>query len=327
MEASGSDSLSTLLSRLDPQHASALEWFADNQGQSGSRPLGLRVEGTAITAYRGIHVPSGWQYALSVYQSQGSPYDDLPPAKQSDGTWLFLYKAHRGSDGVGLDSRWNRGLYNCLLDRVPVGVFRPAPQSKSHAYEVLGLAFVEEYLAETDTFVLRGPLRQGQPHELWETLDPVAEGSLVLPRSTVQEAFRPYETTDERKRVTAEVVRRERQDQFRDVLLNVYGHRCVISGYDATAALEAAHIVPYRGRGSHAPENGLLLRSDLHRLFDRHLVTVETDSLKVRLAPQLDGTRYRKLAGKTIESPRIEGAGPNREAVQLHNRLFHELWG
>jgi len=49
--------------------------------------------------------------------------------------------------------------------------------------------------------------------------------------------------------------------------------------------LEAAHIKPYRGKTDSHLENGLLLRADLHTLFDLNLIGVEPDTLTVRVHP------------------------------------------
>jgi|HubBroStandDraft_6_1064221.scaffolds.fasta_scaffold1813619_1 hypothetical protein len=53
-----------------------------------------------------------------------------------------------------------------------------------------------------------------------------------------------------------------------DVLVNIYRRRCVVTHERTLPALEAAHIRPYGEGGEHEPSNGLLLRRDLHSLFD-----------------------------------------------------------
>jgi len=74
------------------------------------------------------------------------------------------------------------------------------------------------------------------------------------------------------------------QGTFRMIVTDVYERRCTITGERTLPVLEAAHIKPYGVGGPHASENGLLLRSDLHTLFDQGYVTVDADQLKVELA-------------------------------------------
>ena len=88
--------------------------------------------------------------------------------------------------------------------------------------------------------------------------------------------------------------------------------------YDAPPALEAAHIVPYRGPQTNHPANGLLLRADMHDLFDLGLVAVDADSLRLRLAGELAGTEYEQYEGQRLWLPRDEAARPSREALERH---------
>src|SRR6185369_1227809 len=73
---------------------------------------------------------------------------------------------------------------------------------------------------------------------------------------------------DMRKLREASIIYRQGQAKFRQSVLSAYKNRCCISGFDVADALDAAHIVPYLGEHSNKVANGLLLRSDLHALFD-----------------------------------------------------------
>src|SRR5215469_15318016 len=128
-------------------------------------------------------------------------------------------------------------------------------------------------------------------------------------------AFDPNDEADGRKRELASIVRRQGQPKFRKQLLELYEGRCAISGFDAVAALEAAHIIPYNGDKTNHPCNGLLLRSDLHTLFDLGLLTVDSSTMQVTLASPLFGTTYAALAGKTIRLPRQSHHWPSKEAL------------
>lgn len=94
------------------------------------------------------------------------------------------------------------------------------------------------------------------------------------------------------------------QSSFRLLVTEAYQRRCAITGENTLVALEAAHIVPYSGTGSHNVRNGLLLRADFHRLFDVGLVSVTPD-LNIRISPRIreewsNGKVYYRLDNKPL---------------------------
>lgn len=129
-------------------------------------------------------------------------------------------------------------------------------------------------------------------------------------------AFDPAMIEDGRERVAREIAIRRGQAGFRNQLLEAYGC-CAMSGCTVASALEAAHIMPYQGPGTNHPSNGLLLRADLHTLFDLGLLSVDHGTLQVLVAPDLDGTEYEALRGQPL---RVDHASvsPSREALRLH---------
>lgn len=127
---------------------------------------------------------------------------------------------------------------------------------------------------------------------------------------------------DERTRVLASVVQRQGQADFRELLLRAYKCRCAISGCDVEAALQAAHIIPYAGPQSNHCWNGLLLRADLHNLFDLNLLTINPETLTVSLAPSLSGTWYGSLEGTPINVPDCPTERPSCEALKRKATYF-----
>jgi putative restriction endonuclease len=91
-----------------------------------------------------------------------------------------------------------------------------------------------------------------------------------------------------------------------------------MSDYDAQPALEAAHIISYRQTQANHPANGLLLRADLHDLFDLGLVAVDTRAMKIELAQDLAGTMYESLAGAALRVPTDKSLRPSVEALDRH---------
>ena len=114
------------------------------------------------------------------------------------------------------------------------------------------------------------------------------------------------------------------QGSFRTLVIDAYQRRCAITGEHTLPALEAAHILPYAELGPHQVSNGILLRSDFHKLFDAGLVTVEPD-LKVRVSGRIrdryfNGKAYYRLHRKTLVALPDEGLDhPNPEFLRWHN--------
>lgn len=142
-------------------------------------------------------------------------------------------------------------------------------------------------------------------------------------RAEVDDELARLDSADDRRDfVQRAVAQRRGQPEFRRLLIGVYGGRCCITGCDAIPALEAAHIVPYRGRHTNRLANGLLLRADLHTLFDMHHLTVDAQSRTVRLATQLRGSHYRALHGVALRLPDSPGSLPDPRALADHNAEF-----
>jgi putative restriction endonuclease len=113
------------------------------------------------------------------------------------------------------------------------------------------------------------------------------------------------------------VAQRRGQPLFRAQLLDAYGSRCAISGCTAIEVLEAAHVLPYRGEQTNRVDNGLLLRADLHTLFDCLLLWI-TPELTVALAPSLHSGDYSELVGKPLNLPASAGDHPNPAHLAEH---------
>ena len=117
------------------------------------------------------------------------------------------------------------------------------------------------------------------------------------------------------------------QGAFRLIVTDVYERRCAITGERTLPVLEAAHIKPYGMGGPHQPENGLLLRSDLHTLFDQGYLTVDANELKVLVSGRIreefeNGRDYYQLHGRAVRLPRDMPNLPSREYLEFHNSLF-----
>lgn len=119
---------------------------------------------------------------------------------------------------------------------------------------------------------------------------------------------------------------RRGQATFRARLLEAYEGRCAITGTNAVQVLEAAHIRPYRGEHTNRLDNGLLLRADLHTLFDCGLMWIAAD-FTVILAPSLLSTDYAALQGQRLRLPPLPVDRPNPVHLVEHMQLAQERVG
>ena len=119
------------------------------------------------------------------------------------------------------------------------------------------------------------------------------------------------------------VVPRLGQASFRAVVTQAYGRACAVSSEHSLPVLDAAHIVPYAKGGTHVVRNGLVLRSDIHRLFDAGYVTV-TPEHRFEVSPRLkedfsNGRSYFAFHGQAIQLPARVEDRPEAALLQWHN--------
>lgn len=112
---------------------------------------------------------------------------------------------------------------------------------------------------------------------------------------------------------------------FRSTLLEVYNRQCAITGFDVVQALEPAQIYPYYKKGkTYKVENGLLLRADIHKLFDLYQIAVHPETMEVSIAPELEGTGYGELKGKKLRLPEDKNLWPDKKMLERHYKQFQQ---
>ena len=113
------------------------------------------------------------------------------------------------------------------------------------------------------------------------------------------------------------------QGAFRVLVTDVYGRRCAVTQERTLPALEAAHIRPYGDGGAHEARNGMLLRRDIHSLFDAGYVTVTPDldfEVSRRIKEEFEnGRHYYALHGNRISAPEDASLRPDPDALTWHN--------
>lgn len=136
--------------------------------------------------------------------------------------------------------------------------------------------------------------------------------------STAQRSLRP-------------VKERPGQREFRQQLRKAYGDRCCLTGCSIGLALDGAHIDPFHGRSSDSPQNGILLRKDLHCLFDAGLIAIDPESKRAWFAPEaLVDHEYKRMHKRSrLRSPLrgFEAYAPDERALTRRFARFIALFG
>jgi len=315
------DHIETLLAKLDDRHQQALRWYLDRAGQEHSWPQPIEVAGQKTllaTKAKGIYKPQWSKYTLSVRQTLGGPYPDKSPVERPDGTWSYEY-FQENADHTARDKEFtNLGLVACWKDRVPVGVMRQVSGKPHVRYRVLGLALVTGWTAghfSLEGFSPSGAYREHAPTPEVDVLVTIEDDG-----PGAREAFDPARVKDARERLKAFVVRRLGQPAFREMLIRLYRGRCALTSCDVVQVLEAAHVTPYRGPDTNEATNGILLRADIHTLFDQGLIAIDPTTRQVIIAPILKGTSYGELEGKVVAEPSDPDRKPSDAALVEHLR-------
>jgi hypothetical protein len=128
---------------------------------------------------------------------------------------------------------------------------------------------------------------------------------------------------DDLEKITVEINKRRNQSKFRKALLNLYNHKCAITSTGPDIVLQAAHIISHAKSGINSNENGILLRSDLHVLFDNDLLLIHPINLTIHIHPSLRLTHYFKYDGKNLLQ-RKDKSKPN--LAYLKEKWINSTW-
>jgi hypothetical protein len=306
--------MNTPFDELPQSFIRTIRWFAENQNSNLKVPSKL-TDGTIIHGGQGggIYCPKGGRYALSLKSTLGAQknaiYADAEPFFEADGSWTYDYHEVRSQpDTAGKEKNptWkNLRLLNNWADSIPVGVFREIilPGTKIKTHEVLGLAHVVNHDPRTGFFTLRSI----------QTITSETGLDLI--------------SLEQDSRKISEIIKVVRQGQavFREQLIDAYEGKCALTGYDLPDALEAAHISPFRGKQTNVLGNGLLLRADIHGLFDAGVICFNPRDRRVMLSKQAKGSRYEsELNKEALREPNNPRCRPNDDLLVQHlNKWAH----
>ena len=118
------------------------------------------------------------------------------------------------------------------------------------------------------------------------------------------------------------------QGAFRVIITDAYERQCALSGSHVLHVLEAAHIRPYARGGEHQPSNGILLRQDIHTLFDKGYITI-TPEYRVEVSRKIreefdNGKEYYGLHGNLMHTPARPLVRPSSELLRWHNENLYK---
>jgi len=130
--------------------------------------------------------------------------------------------------------------------------------------------------------------------------------------------FVPENVEDQRNRVLRSIVQRQGQQEFRMALMSAYESKCAMTGCEVVDVLEAAHIHRYLGEETNVVSNGLLLRADVHTLFDLKLVGVDVSTMRICVAPRLEGSSYWELTGRPLAAATNKKHAVDRRQLERH---------
>ncbi|MGC3994529.1 MAG: HNH endonuclease [Propionicimonas sp.] len=183
----------------------------------------------------------------------------------------------------------------------------------------IGCVMLHSVAFLTDAEALPAPEDFAGPIVRWKNYVDSSYLDLVVPRVFVDAGTMVSGPVFGEPRLT---VPRLGQEAFKSLVLTAYHRHCAITGAKITPTLQAAHIVPVHKGGQHRLDNGLLLRSDVHTLFDKGYLGVD-HKLRLQVSRRLrddfgNGAEFYGRAGSTIDLPERRADRPSRDAVSWH---------
>jgi putative restriction endonuclease len=155
-----------------------------------------------------------------------------------------------------------------------------------------------------------------------------ADGRALWEAIQVGQSPAPSSLHEDRARYGEPILVKPRlgQGAFRILVTDTYERRCAITRERTLPALDAAHIRPYGEGGEHEAKNGLLLRRDIHSLFDAGYVTVTPD-LRFEVSRRIkeefkNGRENYALHGREVWVPERPDTRPDPIALRWHNEAF-----
>lgn len=288
-----------------------------------SEPATAQLEESDAVDPANIEI-SGWKRAYAAVLAIGHP------ASASE-IGAYIHSKDSGYKRINVEPDLCKITVNCLSRGHHLRNALPRKTNRSHEHDLL-------FKQRIDSNVYYEPYDIAT-HGVWELFeDPSARTqsklrvrrfasgvlSAEIKQAELDHATESEETTgflneeDMKVRVSRAIVVRRGQPKFRRMLLDAYQSTCSITGCTVEDVLEAAHIVPHNGESTDKVKNGLLLRADIHTLFDLGFIWIEQGMICV--APHLRHGEYGTLEGRLLRAPSKVAFAPDAATLAWHAR-------
>lgn len=282
---------------------------AHSAGASTRRPAGASTRKPAgastSTSTGGSATPSS---------AESVAYEDAELVFHPDGTWTVDYACQTAMPGRRLTDKSNDYMMNNLADGVPVAYLTRC----ANGYKVHGLAYVKAFNPLAGMFTLHGPVSaENSGVHFYSEL--AGENLSAQDIATLRGA----DQFDGEAYTAALIMRRRHQERFRKAVLAAYGGQCAATGVSTPDVLQAAHIDAFAASKSHAVTNGILLRADIHLLYDAHLLTILPETGRIAVSEAVEEETYRRLDGRHIRFPDSRDSHPNNDLLAIHRDCYN----
>ena len=170
---------------------------------------------------------------------------------------------------------------------------------------------------------LFGPLMRSLTLSGSDSVYLTTQNALNVEHSSVEQ-FDPKDSFGGKTFKMRNLANRLGQRKFREALLSAYEGTCAITGSTEISALQAAHISPYDGSKTNSVQNGILLRADIHNLFDLGLIAIDPKTFLVIVSDRVADPTYRAFNNTKIKLPEKSRQQPSRLALQYQLEFFRE---
>ncbi len=158
--------------------------------------------------------------------------------------------------------------------------------------------------------------------EAARAIDSMILDSILIGRGQTTPVDEHAQEVARQKKLIEQLIRPDQQS-FSNTIRRNYQSKCAVTGCVTAAALEAAHIRTQKAKDDNNAANGILLRSDIHALFDRFLITLTPDGMRMEVSPELTDPSYASLRTAMVARPQ-GGPPPSAESIREHRNRFLE---
>ena len=250
--------------------------------------------------------------------SDSEVISDLNDKLSGQSEWLYGIKSRQGA----------KGNYASLPDLIEfLKSSKSSVQGGGSIFRFITPASIEsdrldlrkEFKDALDVF---SPLMRALTPDSFEQVR-IADINYVHDEAASIPEYDPSDAMDGRKKTLRSVAIRQGQNKFREKLIDAYQGRCAVTGVNVLATLQAAHIVPYNGPKTNTVQNGILLRADIHNLFDLGLLQIDPKSMLLIVSDELSSTPFENLHGQKLKLPKSKSQWPNKHSLEERFKLFN----